>query len=108
MTSIAPVYAQLYQYLCAEAKGSGYALAIHGSLNRDLDLVAIPWTDEAEDSESLIKSLSRAVGCGAIQGPYDKPHGRRSWAILLGGDAYIDLSVMPRESDMATKKAGRK
>lgn len=29
-------------------------------------------------------------------GPGIKPHGRLGWVINLGGDPYIDLSVMPR------------
>lgn len=99
MMSIAPVCAQLYQYLCAEAKVGGYALAVHGSMSRDMDLIAVPWTDEAESGKELLQRICQAVGCDAVEGPYVKPHGRKAWAILLGGDAYIDLSVMPREGE---------
>lgn len=39
-------YATCYETLKAIAKDMGYNLLINGSLNRDMDLVAIPWIDE--------------------------------------------------------------
>lgn len=45
--SIAPAYTFLYPILCEAARACGYALAIHGTMQRDLDLVAVPWVDEA-------------------------------------------------------------
>ena len=29
--------------LCDVAREMGYALALHGSMNRDMDLIAVPW-----------------------------------------------------------------
>lgn len=29
------------------ARGCGYAIGLHGSMKRDVDLIAVPWTDEA-------------------------------------------------------------
>lgn len=45
--NFSPVFASLYTGLCAIARSNGYALTVHGTLNLDFDLVAIPWTDEA-------------------------------------------------------------
>lgn len=95
----------------------GYALSVHGSLARDIDLVAIPWTDEAVDARTLAEGLQGTIklilrpSAGFLappeaadpyfqQGcPGGKPHGRRVWSFHLGGGPYVDLSVMPREQD---------
>lgn len=83
------------------AQQYGYALAVHGSLQRDIDLIAVPWRDDPIDADSLVSALHRV--CNAVYGctlkePTSKPQGRRAWVILFPGfDAmYIDLSVMPR------------
>jgi len=84
------------------ARGCGYALTIHGSQARDIDLVAIPWIERADDPELLVARL-----CGVIAGVTgralpmkewaDKPHGRRAVTIIHGAhDAEIDLSIIPR------------
>jgi len=87
------------------AKDAGYAITVHGSLNRDIDLVAIPWTDFAWDMDALIMSL-----VGALRGVVgrahchdkawvEKPHGRRAKTLLAWvgeNSANIDLSVMPK------------
>lgn len=43
----APFYACLYPALCDRAREHGYALAIHGTVATDLDLIAVPWTTAA-------------------------------------------------------------
>ncbi len=92
------------------ARELGYAIGVHGSLRRDIDLIAAPWTSEASEPLALALAIEAAVG-GYIDngsrpdGPaYDlerKPpahnaHGRVAWSIHLGGGPYIDLSVLPR------------
>lgn len=86
------------------ARACGYTLALHGTLQRDFDLVAIPWTEEAKSAEELVEAIRGASGGMKLaeweekvhQNPQDKPHGRRAWTIILGSDYVIDLSVMPR------------
>ncbi len=94
--------------MAQKARELGYALALHGSLVRDLDLIAVPWTEDAVSAAELVAAMIEACGGFTINDetadPYDytrrnpqpKPHGRRSWKIFLGGSPYIDLSVMPR------------
>lgn len=81
------------------ARKRGYALTVHGSLARDFDFVAIPWTEDACPAEELAEAIR--ARCGGIPdhkipGPVQKPHGRLAWMFHLGGGPYIDLSVMPR------------
>jgi hypothetical protein len=111
------MYCSLYGHLKEKAVELGYALAVHGSMQRDFDLVAIPWTDEAAEPEILVEALRKICGgfiladgtpagrwdsvqkkfVGAeVRNPSIKPHGRMAWNIHLGGQPMIDLSVMPR------------
>jgi hypothetical protein len=53
----APFYAAMYHALCTTAREHGYALAIHGTVTSDLDLVAIPWTEEAAPAEVVKDAL---------------------------------------------------
>lgn len=109
---IAPFYACLYGELRAKAMELGYALAIHGSLQRDLDLIAVPWTKEAVPEAELAEALRQVAveinGSAALGfrpdrtaefslagAPGVKPHGRLGWTFSLGGP-FVDLSVMPR------------
>lgn len=72
----------------------------------DFDLVAIPWTHEAVDAQTLMEALGRHVhacmtqvdGNGVpLSIPELKPHGRLAWIIPIDHGASIDLSVMPRQ-----------
>lgn len=99
------IYVSIIEYLRERAKELGYALAVHGSLSRDIDLVAIPWTEDAAPADQLVEALREkahhAWGSHAFIGhadPTHKPHGRLSYVILFieSGHTYIDLSVMPR------------
>jgi hypothetical protein len=104
------LYAYYFEKLKITAKRYGYNLVLHGSLNRDLDLIAIPWTDSPKDEFKLIQALSRN-----ITGYYSKqkshylysvlPGGRHSYIININrggawnyyqdGQYYIDISVTP-------------
>jgi hypothetical protein len=84
------------------ARGCGYALATHGSLARDIDMVAFPWVDDADEPELLVSRLigvlSGKVGRAIeIGGRGVKPHGRQAYTIIASGAAMpeIDLSIMP-------------
>lgn len=89
----------------AAARRHGYALAVHGSMERDIDLVAVPWADDAQPAEvvvaEIMDAIARVNGGVAFVTPgvpvAKKPHGRRAWAIRMGG-TYVDLSVMPRKN----------
>jgi hypothetical protein len=84
------------------ARDAGYAVAVHGSRERDLDLIAVPWTENAINPHQLVKALCARLDL--VEKPYPepalprnperKPNGRIAWA-LLGAPAcqYLDLSV---------------
>lgn len=64
----APFYACLYHGLCDIARRHGYALAIHGTVTRDLDLIAVPWTDSAVDAVTLRDALMAHIGAVDYEG----------------------------------------
>lgn len=101
--SPAPIYAALYSGLCEVARSHGYALAIHGSVSRDLDLIAVPWIDNADSVIALIAGLAKRVGICSdsesikIDGPEDKPCGRQAWKLQIDHGLSIDLSIIGHE-----------
>ena len=70
----APFYACLYHGLCAIAREHGYALAIHGSVTRDLDVIAVPWTDSAVSAVELRDALMRHIGALDYEGLTRRNH----------------------------------
>jgi hypothetical protein len=80
----------------------GYAVGVHGSRVRDLDLLAAPWTEETAITPLMLAEAIASALPGALKGaPERKPHGRLGFIILprwrYGFDSwYVDLSVMPR------------
>ncbi len=89
--------------LRATAREVGYALAVHGSLERDFDIVAVPWTETAgsptELVEGLCKTCRAATGWGYWHNAQKftaKPHGRLAVTIVASAEVQIDLSIMPR------------
>lgn len=77
------------------ARMFGYAIAVHGSMQRDLDLVAIPWTDEARPASDLVDWLCDNLGAMKAGKPGYFPHGRVVYSLEMGGCCFMDLSVMP-------------
>lgn len=106
----AAAYVALYPMLVQVAKRHGYALAVHGSLHRDFDLIAVPWVEEASEPLTLIKAIKAATRTVTQHEevdrlvkdcrPTQKPHGRLSYSLhvtnsgMYGG--YLDVSVMPK------------
>lgn len=111
---VACVYAAIIPALRTRAKELGYALAVHGSMVRDLDLIAVPWVDEAVSDDELATALKDVLGgwctsdCKVARWPTldrgKKPHGRVAYTILWGGDdlLQVDLSVTPRDAPTRT------
>lgn len=93
------------------ARGAGYALALHGSRARDIDLLAAPWGKHALSPDELVDRLlgvldgklgrsftyTKKTRSKKLRDWSEKPHGRRAIILHLPGMCpEIDLSVMPR------------
>jgi len=85
------------------AQAMGYAIGLHGSVARDIDLIAVPWRDDCYEPQELAEVIcwicKAETGWGFFSSgdnnPTVKPHGRLAWSIHMWG-TYIDLSVTPR------------
>lgn len=107
LESPATFYATLIPKMREAAHRCGYALGLHGSMQRDLDVIAAPWTEEATDALTLVRAITGAVGGFSVtdegtDSPHvsQKPHGRLAWTIHFGGQPHVDLSVLPRQKDL--------
>jgi hypothetical protein len=91
-------YAALYPRLRETSRQHGYALALHGSLTKDLDVIAVPWVEDAADESTLATALAETAGGEIVAQPVlHRPHGRHSVVIHLGrAGGYVDLSIMER------------
>jgi len=78
------------------ARELGYGLALHGSLLRDADMIAVPWNERAVSPEELAAAMVEVTGGYLEPRVTEKPHGRIARVIQLGAHQYIDLSIMPR------------
>lgn len=95
--NFAPVYCALYPELAEVTRQHGYALAIHGSLGRDMDLICIPWTEEPSEPQAVIKALTATFAIKEVGAPETRAHGREVHTLSIAfGECSIDLSFMPR------------
>lgn len=91
------------------AKALGYAIGLHGSLERDVDLIAVPWAEDAAEPLAVVKAIQDAITdeigiCYRSKEPEAKPHGRFAWTLYFHGAVsttngafpFVDLSVLPR------------
>lgn len=92
-----PVYAcAMYPKLCPIFHRHGYALAVHGSLARDFDLIAVPWAETVSEPSAVLAEITDGFAIRLIGGLDKKPHGRQAQTISVGfGECSVDLSFMP-------------
>lgn len=119
------LYAFYFEQIKEIGLDFGYNIVLHGSMNRDLDLIAIPWVETTGDVEKMIDLVAELIG-GVVMmvgRTVDNPdgnrysvthHGRRQYVININRDIkfkyngvvtkieefsdplyYIDISVIP-------------
>lgn len=80
------------------AREVGYAIGEHGSQERDLDLIAAPWTEQAVENYALMKHIADGIGAKIVE-ISRKPLGRFAATIQMDGYfKQIDLSVCPTQA----------
>lgn len=92
-------YASIYSDLKKAAMNCGWALGLHGSLASDMDIMAMPWTEDAKPVDEMIQALSDCF----IDNPwkdqhmiphYDKPNNRVVYTMPICSDFYLDINVI--------------
>jgi len=99
-------YAVLYPSIKKAALELGYAIALHGSMHNDMDIIAVAWVEDAKPVEDLIRSINDCLG-NTIWSEHNinsqnqsiRPHGRLSYNISIMGDFVIDISVIAPKSN---------
>ncbi len=100
-------YAHLLRGLTGIANEHGYALAVHGSMSTDMDIILCPWTDEATEAKMVVEAVRQHVGGippkNLSSNPTGKPWHRLCWAFYFDMECamkedgpYLDISVMPK------------
>lgn len=109
------LYAVYFELLKPIAKEFGYNALLHGSLNRDMDIVCVPWINEPKDECLMLQAFDMCINGtyktssnGSIADAYHfsvLPGGRNSYYIdvyriseVFGWDDrqyYIDISITP-------------
>jgi hypothetical protein len=104
-----PDYARVFTQMRIAAWQYGFSCSPHGSFTRDLDLILVPWTEDATDkkAEQVIRLVADACdltvgahGSDAWDQPMKftvKPHGRRAISLHFPGKdrRWVDVSVVP-------------
>ena len=95
----AAFYACIWPDLMQTAIDCGWALGLHGSLRSDMDIMAMPWIENAKPVEEMIQALSDCF----VNNPwkdkhiiphYGKPNNRVVYTISIWADFYIDINVI--------------
>ncbi len=96
-----PVYAAaMYPGLASIFQRHGYALAVHGSLARDFDLIGIPWVTGFAEPQVVLAAILEKFAIRLIGDLTPKPLGsgpglRLCQTISVGfGECSIDLSFI--------------
>lgn len=102
------IYKTMIPEINGIARASGYGLAVHGSMTRDLDLVLVPWVKRAVKPETLRDRIIKGVMptppkkymeeyyLDFARKIWRKPHGRIGYCIHIGPYHWLDLSITPR------------
>lgn len=97
--SYGPFYAAgIYPKLADIFRRHGYALAVHGSVQSDFDLIAVPWVEDAGEHEAIIAEVEKLVAAKfARLGSESRAHGRVTYKLAMSfGDCALDISFTPR------------
>lgn len=94
-------YASIYDDLRNAAMDCGWALGLHGSLASDMDIMAMPWVEEAVPADNMIKNLESCFSENKLSqqlthksGIGDKPNNRVVYTIHIFKDFYLDINVI--------------
>jgi len=94
--TLAPIYACLYPELTAIARKHGYAMAVHGTLGRDFDLICIPWIEYPSEPQSVVDEIVTTFALKQVDKPTFHLHLRLVYTLTLAfGECFLDLSFMP-------------
>lgn len=83
-------YAFVYDQSKSIASKYGYNLVLHGSMNRDLDLIAVPWKKELGIIEDMMAEISEFIGCKINEKTYPFIHRGIAYVLDINRGGYFN------------------
>lgn len=97
----APMHCAMYVSLAEICRSHGYALAVHGTLARDFDMVAAPWADNPSDPQIVVDAITSKHAVNNVSGsPEMKKHNRICYTLALYGEFFFDFSFMQKSQHL--------
>jgi hypothetical protein len=92
-------YACMYEDIRQCAMDCGWAVSLHGSLASDMDIMAMPWIENAVSFKEMIDRVSKLFKDNDMSSQYvisynEKPHNRVVATIPIFADFYLDISTI--------------
>lgn len=102
------LYALYFEIIKSIGLKYGYNIVLHGSLNRDLDLIGIGWQETLGDVDEMIDEIADLIGgkvmaqCQTVETPegvrFQKTHhGRKQYVINIHRDFKFMYNAMKVE-----------
>ena len=95
----AAFYAAMWDDIRQCAMDCGWAVALHGSLASDMDIIAMPWVSNACSFRELTIRIVALFTGNSMSESFtitynEKPHGRIVATIPIWADFYLDISAI--------------
>lgn len=89
-------YAAMWNDFRQSALDKGWALALHGSLANDMDIMAMPWTEEASHPLDMILAIKKCFDKPEEikLSTCEMPNNRRVYTISIWSDFYLDINII--------------
>ena len=100
-------YACMYEDIRQCAMDCGWAVSLHGSLASDMDIMAMPWVENAVSFKEMVDRVSKLFKDNDMSSQYvitynEKSHNRVGATIPIWSDFYLDISTIDA-ADVAPK-----
>ena len=92
-------YACMWEDIRQCAMNCGWAVALHGSLASDMDIMAMPWVENSTSFKDMVDKISKLFKDNDMSSQYvitynEKPHNRVVATIPIFADFYLDISTL--------------
>ena len=92
-------YACMWEDIRQCAMDYGWAVALHGSLSSDMDIMAMPWVEDAKPFPLVVYAISQLFKGNVLAEQFtitynEKPHNRVVATIPIFADFYLDISTI--------------
>ena len=94
-------YACMWNDFRQSALDKGWALALHGSLANDMDIMAMPWVKDASPVLEMILALKKCFDKPSEIhiSITDMPNNRKVYTISIWADFYLDINIIKTQED---------